>query len=57
MTGTTDSYVVGAFSWHVLALLVLYEGRLSANQCTVILTDHIYAIIKQIYPVGMSLPE
>ena len=39
----------GAFCWHDLGPLVSLEGRVTANQYKVVLSDHLYPIIKHFY--------
>ncbi len=45
----------GAFCWHVLGPLVPLEGRATANQYKVVLSDHLYPMMKHFYPDGSGL--
>ncbi len=40
----------GAYSWHSLGPLVPLEGRVTANQYKVVLSDHLYHMMKHFYP-------
>lgn len=43
------------FPWYGLAPLVLLDGKLTANQYKVILTDQLYPMMKHFYPIGRGL--
>ena len=45
----------GAFCWHGLGPLVPLEGRVTANQYKVVLSDHLYPMMKHFYPDGSGL--
>ncbi len=47
----------GAFCRHGLGPLVLLEGRVTANQCKVILSDHLLSMMKHFYPDGSGLSQ
>lgn len=40
------------FPWYGLASLVHLDGKLTANQYELILTDHLNPVMKHIYPDG-----
>ncbi len=44
-----------AFCWHGLGSLVPLEGRVTANQYKVVLSDHLYPMMKHFYPDGSGL--
>ncbi len=44
-----------AFCWHGLGPLVPLEGRVTANQYKVVLSDHLYPMMKHFYPDGSGL--
>lgn len=48
-------YSVGTFCWHGLGPLVTLEGRVTANQHKVVLTHHLYPVMKHFYPDGSGL--
>lgn len=45
----------GAFCWHGLGPLVPLEGEVTANEYTVILSDHLYPMMRHFYPDGSGL--
>ena len=45
----------GAFFWHGLGPHVSLEGRVTANQYKVVLSDHLYPMMKHFYPDGSGL--
>ncbi len=45
----------GAFCWHGLGPLVPLEGTVTANQYKVVLSDHLYPMMKHVYPDGSGL--
>ncbi len=45
----------GAFCWHGLGSLVPLEGRVTADQYKVVLSDHLYPVMKHFYPDGSGL--
>ncbi len=45
----------GAFFWYDLGPLVPLEGRVTANQYKVVLSDHLYPMMKYFYPDGSGL--
>ena len=48
-------YAVGGILLHGLGPLVPLEGRVTANQYKVVLSDHLYPMMKHFYPDGSGL--
>jgi len=46
-----------AFCWHGLGPLVPLERRVTANQYKVVLSDHLYPMMKHFYPDGSGLQD
>jgi len=51
-----------AFCWHGLGPLVPLKGRVTANQYKVVLSHHLYPMMKHFYPDGvvsskMTMPK
>ena len=56
MRGSGGSVILwGPFFWHGLGPLVLLKGRVTANQYKVVLSDHLYPMMKHFYPDGSGL--
>ncbi len=45
----------GTFWWHGLGPLVPLQGRVTANQYKVVLSDHLHPMMKHLYPDGSGL--
>ena len=43
---------LGAFCWYGLGPLVPLEGKVTVNQYKVVLSDHLYPVMKHFYPDG-----
>ncbi len=48
-------YAVWAFCLYGLGPLVPLEGRVTADQYKVVLSDHLYPVMKHFYPDGSGL--
>ncbi len=47
--------LLGALCWHGLGPLIPLEGRVTANQYEVVLSDHLYPVMKHFYPDASGL--
>ena len=56
MRGSGGSVMLwGTFCWHGLGPLVPLEGRVTANQYKVVVSDQLYPMMKHFYPDGSGL--
>ena len=53
--GSGGSVMLWAFYWHGLGPLVTFEGRVTANQYKVDLSDRLYLVMKHLFSDGSGL--